>query len=71
MLTTIKGIYDKGQIVLDEIPPTKNKSKVVVTFLEEIQPSSLQKRRLGSLKGKIGIPDNFNEPLDDLKDYMY
>lgn len=72
MLTTIKGIYDNGQIVLDEIPPTKNKSKVVVTFLEEIEPSSsLQKRPFGSLKGKIGIPDNFNEPLDDLKDYMY
>jgi len=54
MQTTIKGIYDNGQIVL-----------------EEIEPSSLQKRPFGSLKGKIGIPDDFNEPLDDLKDYMY
>ena len=70
MLTTIKGTYNNGQIVLDEIPPTKNKSKVVVTFLEEIESSTLQKRPFGSLKGKIGIPDNFNEPLDDLKDYM-
>ncbi len=67
MLTTIKGIYDNGKIVLDEMPPTQNKSKVVVTFLEEIEPAP-QRRRLGSLKGKIGIPDNFNEPLDDLKD---
>ncbi len=71
MQTTIKGIYDNGQIVLEEMPPTKNKSKVVVTFLEEIEPSSLQKRPFGSLKGKIGIPDDLNEPLDDLKDYMY
>lgn len=71
MLTTIKGIYNNGQIVLDEIPPTKNKSKVVVTFLEEIPSPPFKKRSLGSLKGKIGIPDNFNEPLDDLKDYMY
>ncbi len=71
MLTTIKGIYDNGQIVLDETPPTQNKSKVVVTFLEEIPSPPFQKRRLGSLKGKIGIPDNFNEPLDDLKDYMH
>lgn len=70
MLTTIKGIYVNGQIVLDEMPPTKNSSKVVVTFLEEIQPPAVRKRRLGSLKGKISIPDNFNEPLDDLKDYM-
>ena len=71
MLTTIKGTYYNGQIILDEIPAAKNKSKVVVTFLEEIQSSPFQKRRLGSLKGKIGIPDNFNAPLDDLKDYMY
>jgi len=73
MLTTIKGIYDNGQIVLDEMPPTKSKSKVVVTFLEEIESSSpfTKTRPFGSLKGKIGIPDNFNEPLDDLKDYMY
>lgn len=71
MLITIKGTYYNGQIVLEEMPPTKNKSKVVVTFLEELQPSSLQKRPFGSLKGKIGIPDNFNDPLDELKDYMY
>lgn len=70
MLTTIKGIYVNGQIVLDEMPPTKNSSKVVVAFLEEIQPTAVKKRRLGSLKGKISIPDNFNKPLDDLKDYM-
>ncbi len=70
MLTTIKGIYTDGQIVLEETPFAKDKSKVVVTFLEEVQFTS-QRRKLGSLKGKIGIPDNFNEPLDDLKDYMY
>ncbi|MEO6136010.1 MAG: hypothetical protein ABIP35_12700 [Ginsengibacter sp.] len=71
MLKTIKGTYENGKIVLDEIPPIKKKSKVVVTFLEESQTTSTKNRRLGSLKGKIGIPDNFNEPLDDLKDYMY
>lgn len=71
MLTTIKGVYENGKIVLDEMPPSKTRSKVVVTFLEEIGSPSLQKRPFGSLKGKIGIPDDFNEPLDDLKDYMY
>ncbi len=71
MPTTIKGIYDNGKIVLDEMPPTKNKSKVVVTFLDEMQPPVVKKRQLGSLKGKISIPDNFNDPLDDLNDYMY
>ncbi|HEY5465017.1 MAG TPA: hypothetical protein VIJ95_17270 [Hanamia sp.] len=71
MLTTIKGVYDNEQILLDEIPSVKNKSKVVVTFLEEINEFQDDKRRLGSLKGKIGIPDDFNKPLDDLKEYMF
>lgn len=26
--------------------------------------------RLGSLEGKHSIPDDFNAPLDDLKDYQ-
>jgi hypothetical protein len=71
MLTTVKGIYENGRIVLDELPRAKDKSKVVVTFLEKSHPLPSQKRRLGSLKGKIGVPDNFNDPLDDLKEYMF
>lgn len=61
MSTTVTGTYNNGEIILDEIPPIKNKSKVLVTILEEVPLSPLKKRRLGSLKGKIGIPDNFNE----------
>lgn len=71
MVTTVKGIYQNGRIVLDEVPHVKDNSKVLVTFLEESQPTSSKKRRLGSLKGKIGIPDNFNDPLDYLKEYMF
>ncbi|MFT4093089.1 MAG: DUF2281 domain-containing protein [Niabella sp.] len=71
MLTTVKGIYENGVVFLDEIPEAKNKSKVVVTFLEDALPAHPEKRRLGSLKGKVSIPENFNEPLEDLKDYMY
>lgn len=71
MLTTIKGTYNNGEIILDEIPPIKNKSKVIITILEESPCAPLKKRRLGSLKGKIGLPDNFNEPIQDLQKYMY
>lgn len=49
--------------------------KVIVTFLEDTEsplarkPGSLL--RLGSQMGKnFNIPDDFNEPLDDLKEYM-
>jgi hypothetical protein len=71
MLTTIKGIYDNGKITLDEIPETKRKSKIVVTFLDDLDDSLPKKRRLGSLKGKLGTPSDFNDPLEDLNEYMF
>ena len=71
MLTAIEGTYENGQITLDELPPVEKKTKVVVTFLggKETRDVPLKKRQAGSLKGKIHVPDDFNEPLDDLKEY--
>lgn len=73
MLTTIKGVYDHGIITLTEDPLVKSKANVIVTFLtseKEIAHKGKQKIILGLLDGKIKLPDDFNEPLDDLKDYM-
>jgi len=71
MLTTIKGYYDHGQIVLEEIPPVQTKTEVMVTFLTgETKLNQPAKRTLGGLEGKVNIPADFNEPLDELKDYM-
>lgn len=30
-----------------------------------------ESRKSGGLKGKVGLPTDFNEPLDDLKEYMF
>jgi hypothetical protein len=35
MYTTINGIYDNGQIILSETPPTEKRMKVLITFVEE------------------------------------
>ena len=73
MLTTIKGVYDNGTITFAENPPVKTRSEVIVTFLtdkETEQTSGKNQIRFGGLEGKIIIPDDFDEPLDDLKDYM-
>ncbi len=71
MFTTIKGTFDHGQIILNEAPPVDSKTEVIITFLvEEPLTSGKQKRIPGSLKGKVAIPDDFNEPLNDFKDYM-
>ena len=76
MYTAINGTYEDGSIILEEAAPTTKKTKVVVMFMENTKKSISQKQSqrgiiLGRLKGKIGIPDDFNEPLDDLKEYMY
>ncbi|MCX2429333.1 MULTISPECIES: DUF2281 domain-containing protein [unclassified Pedobacter] len=69
MLATIKGYYEKGKIILEETAPVQSKTDVIVTFLTDEKPQLL-KRVPGALKGKISIPDNFNDPLEDLKEYM-
>lgn len=74
MLKFVKGTYEKGHITLDETPDVRAKTKVLVTFLNEKKPKrrklSGKKRKLGALKGKVSIPDNFNEPLEEMKEYM-
>ncbi len=69
MLTAIKGYYEKGKIILNEEAPVKTKTDVIITFLTEADNKSSHKRVPGGLKGKVSLPDDFNEPLDDLKDY--
>lgn len=70
MLTPIKGYYDNGKIVLSEQPFIREKTEVIITFLnEEVKTNEMLKRKLGTLKGKISVPDNFDEPVEDLKDY--
>ena len=70
MLTTVKGYYDHGQIILSEKPLVEDKTDVIVTFLtREGSINKQQKRELGLLKGKIVIPDNFNDQVEDFKDF--
>ena len=77
MYTAINGVYENGQFTLQETPPTTKKSKVLIMFLEEITSNTSEEItkakgvRLGVLANKgYNIPDDFNMPLDDLKDYM-
>ena len=77
MYSAVKGIYENGTLRLLEPAPDVNKSEVLVMFLTEFkaglkavrQPGGLL--RLSKLKGEtLAIPDDFNDPIDDLKDYM-
>jgi len=73
MLTTIKGIYNNGEITLEEKPAVTKPMQVIVTFMEEeVKPSGKKPlRRAGFGKGTVTyISPDFDEPLDDLKEYM-
>lgn len=71
MVTTIEGIYENGQITLLENPKFEDKMKVFVLFTEEKTKNEvLLKRPFGIMKGEIELPEDFNEPLEDLKKYM-
>lgn len=72
MLATVTGTYKNGQIILDEeLPVTSDSAKVIVTLVDEVvkQPEK-PKRTPGLMKGSFWLSDDFNEPIDDLKDYM-
>ncbi len=65
MLTAIRGVYENGQVILEEKPQTYKCMAVVVTFIEEIPIKIAQKRPFGTMKGTIRMSDDFNEPIDD------
>ena len=71
MLTAISGIYANGQITLEHLPKINKEAKVIVIFEEEFEKKTVSKKRtFGVSKGMIEMSSDFNEPLDDLKDYM-
>ena len=107
MLMTVQGTYENGKVMLLDEPPTKDRVKVLVTFLTDenagepmdktagqmtlnnamksfsfsedldlLAAESNKKNLLrnhitfGSLKGQLSLPADFDEPLEDLKEYM-
>ncbi|GAB3931763.1 DUF2281 domain-containing protein [Larkinella terrae] len=72
MLTSVTGIYENGRVILEEPPKSQKKQKVIVTFLDdnEAEESTLAERPFGTMKGSFKLSSDFNEPLDDLKEYM-
>jgi len=48
-----------------------NQAVRVSVVIDETKPMERKKeRKLGTLAGKLSIPDDFDEPLEDFKDYM-
>lgn len=61
MLKTIEGIYQDGQVHLTELPKDINdRSQVLVTFLDQINPSKLR-QLIEYLESIEGIGQGFEE----------
>jgi len=46
MYTAINGIYEKGQVVLQEPAPTEKSMRVLVVFVEENKEAPLNQNRV-------------------------
>ena len=56
------------RITLD-VPPQIPEGQVILTFTPKTEEPK-GKPVFGCLKGQIRMSDDFNEPLEDFKDYM-
>ena len=82
-MQAIKAIYDGVNFMPTQPVPVAGKYEVVITFIEPInqdtdynlryllQPDTTKTPVLGRLNGLIEIPEDFDEPLEDMKEYMY
>ena len=78
-MQTINAIYDGAIFRVKQPIPVKGQYKVVITFIEPLaEPiagnTPITKRSFselrGFLKGKVRIADDFNAPLEEMKEYM-
>lgn len=70
---TIKARYDGKKFTPMQPIPVREDCEVLITFLEPEKKESAKipfSEMRGIFKGKIRMSDNFNEPLEELREYM-
>ena len=71
-MSTISAILQPeadGSLRLPLPPELRNGKVKIEAKLEAVEPAQ-GKRAFGCLKGKIWMAPDFDEPLDEFKDYM-
>jgi hypothetical protein len=76
-MQAIKAVYDGVKFTPKQPIPVQGHYDVVITFVSPIsQADTQQEKKLprstakGLLKGKVRMSADFNEPLEDMKEYM-
>ena len=79
----IKAIYDGVNFKPKQPISVKESYEVIITFIEPIskltinnprfrcEPDPTKTPTIGEWDGMVSIPDDFNEPLEEMKEYMY
>ncbi len=71
MMYAIKAIYDGSNFNPIQPIPVKENYEVVITFLEPVEPVKKTVAELeGLFEGKIWMSDDFDAPLEDMREYM-
>ncbi|GEM_PF-3324612 len=70
MIAPVRGTYENGHITLDEDLPVTAGTRVVVTVIDETGKVQKPAIQFGRMKGTFWMSDTFNDPLDDMADYM-
>ena len=76
-MQAIKAVYDGVSFKPKQPIPVQGHYEVVITFIKPInQSGTAEFKKLprstakGLLKGKVWMSEDFNEPLEEMKDYM-
>ena len=76
---TIKAIYDGNKFKLLQPIPVKDNYEVFITFVEPLKKDAMRFHQsaklprstaLGLWKDKVWMSDDFNEPLEEMREYM-
>ena len=79
----VRAIYDGVNFKPKQPISIEGEYEVIITFIEPINKTTKKKSRvlrepdsnivptIGERDGMVTIPDDFNEPLEEMKEYMY
>jgi hypothetical protein len=69
-VTQTVEVPENRRLTID-VPREVPVGPVILTFVPKAEAQEQKKeRKFGCLKGQIWMADDFDEPLDDFKDYM-
>jgi predicted DNA-binding antitoxin AbrB/MazE fold protein len=78
-MQTVNAIYDGTTFKPMQPIPVKEEYKVIITFIEPVSKEKVSASKtaklprstsIGFLKGKVKMSADFDEPLDEMKEYM-